>query len=71
MRIATYLLFDLQCSDALETYRETFDAKLVCKHLFNEHMTKDPQLLGKGLSRRTQDQGLLHLYVRYRFILRL
>ncbi|MDD3171427.1 MAG: VOC family protein [Bacilli bacterium] len=47
MRFAIYLKFNGNCEDALNTYKELFSGEVICQHRFNQHMTKDKNLLGK------------------------
>lgn len=47
MRIATYLQFGGNCADALDVYKELFDADVICKHLYDAQMTADERLVGK------------------------
>lgn len=47
MKVATYLDFNGNAKDVIETYRSIFDAEVVCEYLFDENTTQDPNLLGK------------------------
>lgn len=47
MRIATYLKFNGNCEKALNTYKELFNAELMCMHKFIESMTENKELIGK------------------------
>lgn len=47
MKTATYLLFNNDAKQAVETYKTVFGAEVVRQHLFEEGMTENPALLGK------------------------
>lgn len=47
MRIATYLKFNGKCEEALNKYKELFDAKVTCKIKYSEGMTENIELIGK------------------------
>jgi PhnB protein len=47
MRIAVYLKFNGRCEEALNVYKELFNAELICMHKFSEVMTENKELTGK------------------------
>lgn len=47
MKVATYLEFNLNATEVIETYQEVFNAELLLEYRFDEHMTDDEALVGK------------------------
>lgn len=47
MRFAINLLFNGNCEMALNTYRDLFNAKLICLHRFTGSMTENQEFIGK------------------------
>lgn len=47
MKIATYLLFNGTCEEALRTYQQLFNAEVICMHKSSAQMVDDEALVGK------------------------
>lgn len=47
MKAAAYLEFACNAKDVIETYRDVFNAEVVCEYAFDKGMTDDEMLVGK------------------------
>lgn len=62
MKVATYLYFKYNAKEAIETYKNIFDATVVREHVFSEGMTENPELIGKIFHAELK-VGDLNLYI--------
>lgn len=62
MKVATYLYFNHNAKEAIETYKAIFGAELVCEYLYNDNMTQSQELIGKIFHAELKI-GDLNLYV--------
>lgn len=47
MKVATYLDFEYNAKEVIETYQTIFDAEVVCEYYYDENSTPDKELVGK------------------------
>lgn len=62
MKAATYLDFNRNAKDAIETYKTIFGAEVVCEYFYDESMDQDQDLLGRIFHAELKI-GDLNLYV--------
>ena len=62
MKAATYLDFNHNAKDAIETYKTIFGAEVVCEYYYDESTTQDQDLLGRIFHAELKI-GDLNLYV--------
>lgn len=47
MKAAAYLEFELNAEEAIETYKDVFDAEVILNYRYDQQMTADTALVGK------------------------
>lgn len=62
MKAATYLYFKQNAEEVIKTYKEIFDAVVVCSYYYDDGMTQDPELVGKIFHAELKI-GDLNLYI--------
>jgi PhnB protein len=62
MKVATYLNFNLNAQDVIDSYTTIFDAKVVLNMPYEEGMTETPALMGKVFHAELEI-GDLNLYL--------